>query len=700
MNKDKKDTVLSYEEVPLDSSYRPKPSGEEIQMPRLGGYCTSDTMPWGASKPHQSPPIMPPVTRTLVPSSTRTDIPICPIEEAEARENARLLSERISSVPKYVLPDLKKLLGTVTDTETFVEESKVFETIMSTQETLLQEAPQSTFAETEAVTNNTGTVQSVRPAEDNEIRVLKEEIIPPAMPAETASKETERPSELEQSVPPLVSPSTIPPVSPANDAIKQIAKAPLPVEEIPVRKVSLWESMRSSAKSVTGLIKRHSRAAAVAAGVAVTALTGGLIKHTANQSQVDNQPQTSYQTPDASMSVHSKENLAKKEQAETVKAARDEKKTETVTAVKNSRKVAEVLTSSKSPIVQDILTRGETRLTGNTITDTMIVSFRGLATNEQILQLNELQNSVNLGISVYLNEHFGTAAKTAESLKDPKLRNLYRTAQAEQKSGRLLPYLTKEKFPQQYKLAERIFADSAELGLDQSSSNNPAIQDRVSGNMFQAKVPGDSIKLRKADGSYHVILETVLDVFEGKNTRQALKEKLSGPLSEKPETGIHNAPDQTQRIYNNINQVNSSTVESEGSHQDATEKGRGETGNNDTLNNLRTAPELEEDFDAAWEKIAAGHDRLAAERDVLKKDRLVNLTLEAGLTTKQEKAAIIPMLAEKLAAMHPHADADRIKGLVRRYGYIGLASVKTEKREVAVTLNKNFQKILEEAVKA
>lgn len=645
------DDALSYEQVPLDSLRRPKQDGTNVQMPQLS-FPTRITQPWGVKKTASVPGISLHTSTISPPSMTKTAVPPSLPGEEEARRNADMMADRISELPRPSrLPNLHQLLETVADPDSYVDNSPAFKIVEDSKQD----------------------VSSILPVQETPITIT-DSIDPPKPPEQSSGYpvETGYNSPIE----------SLKPVSRPQPSIKPLEK-PLG-ESFRESAGNALAGVASSAKSISGFFRKHAKAAVLAASLAATAATGLLIKDSADS--VEHNPKSpTHQTLDTPAP----------KTPETVIVDRVENKT--VEKTQENRKFARVLEDSKSPVVQDIINKGETRLAGNTVTDTMIASFRGLVTNKQILELNVLQQSVNLGISVYFNEHFGTAAKVAQSLKDPKLRNLYRTAQAEQRSGRLLPYLTKDRFPQEYQLAAKILADGSELGLDQSSSPSAHAQDLVRGNMFQAKAPGDTLKLRKQDGSYHVILEVVFGVFEGKNTKQLLGEKLALNASETPDNI------QTGVIINRSGDNGSGEIETPAADP-GMDNGKGQTGQK-TLEDLSprhvasTAPQTDE-TDAGWDEIIAGHDQSAAERDSLKKSHTLKFDLNCGYTSKEEKAAIIPQVAEKIAALYPSADKAKIQGLVRRYGYIGFSSVKQDSRKVEVTLNKNFHRILEEVLSA
>ncbi len=648
------DDALPYEQVPLDSVRRPRQDPQTVIMPQLS-YSTRTTLAWGLKKTAALSGVHP-HTKTISPVKTSTDLLPFTEEEAETGRNAQIMSDRISEIPRQsLLPDLHQLLETVPDPNGFVDESPAFQILEASRQdvtTTIPAPPETIIAITESEEPPKPTTGWPEYSNENANAPVIDSLKPVARPQ----------------------PSIQPEGKPWTENIRETAKATL-------------AGLASVTQSIGGFFRRHAKAAILATGLAATATAGMLIKDSADQAD-NSQKQPTQQTVDTPAP-----------QPTVVVTPRVDQKVEIQTPEKSpeNRNFAQVLRESKSPVVQDIINKGETRLAGNTVTDTMIASFRGLATNKQILELDGLQRSINLGISVYFNEHFGTAEKVTQSLKDPKLRNLYRTALAEQKNGRVLPYLTKDRFPQEYQLSARILADGSELGLDQSTSSNARARELVSGNMFQAKAPGDVLKLRKQDGSYHVILEVVFGILEGKNTKQLLGEKLAVKHAE------NSNQIRTGAVIDRSGDNGSGGVEAP-AHDQGTDTGKGQTGQNTIDNGTPTgvasvAP-ITDDVDAGWDNIISEHENLALERAALQKNHALKFELNCGYTSKEEKAAVVPQVAEKIAALYPSADKSKIQGLVRRYGYIGFSSVKQESRTVEVTLNKNFHRILEEVLSA
>lgn len=382
---------------------------------------------------------------------------------------------------------------------------------------------------------------------------------------------------------------------------------------------------------------------------------------------------------------------------------------------KFQRTFSKRLLESKSPIVQDIINSGVTKMGHLTVTDTMITSFVGLASDAEKAQLIELQHQVNLAIGVYFNENFGTEAKLAKSLKDPRLKNLYRTARVAKEKGWYNSTHTKENFPQAAALAERLFADSSELGLDQSSNTNEQVKAFALGNMFQAKHPGDTLNFKKADGTYHIIQEMTFQIFEGKLVKDLVRENASGKAfkANTAAPGVDSKSDKTGKFLQNIFMPKGWNMFRTGGMKVAIDqdkelmeidKGWDQFDNNSGKPTTEVKEKSEMDLiDEGWEEIGKKLEKELEqnklERKAFEKNGSISFNLPLEYTTKEENQAIIPMVAEKLALLYPEANQEKIKGLVRQYGFIAFKKVNREGRGIfRVKIHPNFQKIFKMAL--
>lgn len=352
-----------------------------------------------------------------------------------------------------------------------------------------------------------------------------------------------------------------------------------------------------------------------------------------------------------------------------------------------ARTFAKVLTESKSPIVQDILNKGETKLLikNGTIVGMFIDSFQGLTNDRQKVEMKELEDMINQGLGVYFNEHFGSPAKVEAILKgnDQRMKNLYRTAKYAQEKGWTNSGLTKEKFPEAYAFAEMILKDASDLRMDESDNPDPKVQAFVTGNMFQAKMIGSNLKTRKANGEDHVILECIYKIFEGGNAHDALKEVQAARLAKAAEV-VNPAPAKQPGQQLNQSPVN------------------GQTGT--ILPNILVNPnqldrqtgdlKLMEEVDAGWDEIADQQEALEFERQLFEKSDTVDFLLPMDLTKSERNKLIVPKVADELARLYPQVDEQKLRSMIKQWGYIGFAGVKDNGDKVEVKLHRNFVKIL------
>ena len=218
--------------------------------------------------------------------------------------------------------------------------------------------------------------------------------------------------------------------------------------------------------------------------------------------------------------------------------------------------------------------------------------------------------------------------------------------------------------------------------------------------MFQAKHPGDTLNFKKANGQYHIVLEMALQVFEGKSVKDLVKANAapkSGAVEtqgQKPAQGVNTVPGKTGQILPNI----------------FLQRGFGGLGSfGNSFNKFPAQPKAvaaksEMDLiDDGWDKIEAAHSqerqKTLEDRNIFDKTGSVSFTLPLEYTTREENAAIIPTVADQLVKLHPLANADKIKKLIRQYGFIGFKKVDRQGRGMfRVELHPTFHKILKMAL--
>ncbi|MCC6643554.1 hypothetical protein IT411_02290 [Candidatus Peregrinibacteria bacterium] len=377
------------------------------------------------------------------------------------------------------------------------------------------------------------------------------------------------------------------------------------------------------------------------------------------------------------------------------------------------RTFAKVLNNSKSPFVQDIINKGEVKLMVNsgTIVGMFLDTFGGLTNDAQKVEMKELEKTINMGLGVYFNEHFGTEEKAARSIAaNPRLKNLYRTAKYAMEKGWTNSGLTKEKYPQEYAFAVAILSDATELGLDESNNPDPKVQNNVRGNMFQAKMPGSTLQVRKANGEYHVILEAVFKIFEGKKMADIMA--IRKAAAEMPAQQNVLTPKQdpvktnqsgTGPFFQNMHIIND--IHGHGSLKKTADRllmEEVDAGWDDLANPARpqTADQtLMDQIDAGWDDIEKTIDQRAVEKTTFEKSQTVEFDLPLEFTTKQENDAMLPRTIEKVVELYPQADAEKIRRIMKQYGWIGMKCLSREKGHIKMEIHPNFYKILKDILR-
>lgn len=696
--------VVSYEQIPLDkadSLERPVGSSRPRAIVPPDTETTGRTVPWLVGGPSSSRPR----AQTLpyspqmqdfndkpesVPavSGIRSNTP-APADVQEALENAERLSAEISSAARPGrLPDLTGLFEDETEVDTYVEQSQAFRglgpgTRISTQKAVRQTLP--------ALENEPDSANSAP-----EVTYDGPNMLPPALPRKELcptrpvvySRSAALPPkpQLPASVRPQLKPSTI-----ANAPLQEVRTAP-PVTLPRIKeKVSMWSRMRGAVgqklaaakESVSGFVRKHKAGVAVAAATSLAAATGaGLYMNQSQSTDSRDNADNTYQTVDTpAPSSSAEEAPAPVKTPKTVEAPPVQQNVEKAPAA--PRKFSKKLEDSKSPLVQDIINNGKAQLSGSILGNTMLMPFAGLANDAQKAELSKLQRSINLGMGVFFNEHFGTPDKVATSMKDPNLRSLYSTAKVMKEKGWTPPSLTKDKYPEEYQLAVRIFEDSHLLGLDKTDNLDPSVQARVNGNMFQAKKNGDTLQLQKADGSYHVVLEAVFNIFDGKTAHDTLQTVTGTSLAPPPTTDLNklnSAPSHTLNQSNPTTPVVPILQNNYMGGQPALISRGPDTG----------------DVDAEWEVLGQAMDQLAAEKKVFEKDLVLEVEVAGGLSRRELHSLLIGAVGEKLAMLYPMADRNQVVGMVKRFGYIGFHLVDADPAtgKCQVKVYKNVYKIL------
>lgn len=698
----------------------------------------SDSVQGDRSSPPDSTPAISGIrVQTLTPEE-QADI-------AETQQNAARISENMrTSLQPGRLPDLRGLFEDEAEIAGFVEESRIFDQATAPIKQQLTETVEQPS-------------QPVLPKDSPEGTVVpagkqsgKEPLPPAPQPVwinqyYAGQQEAEIPLVIKIEAPPGPQPATISSTAPVNVPLqKQAVDTPVPPppampridqEETilppPARK-SLWSRMKNrvnetiaaASGAIGAFVRRHKTGVAVAAATSLAAATGAGVLYQQNSQEDGSMAASSYQSVDTPPAPQGSDSLpsggeeassagdqapASATPETTTDSADspvpvDESPSNAAEKTPEPRRFAKVLQDSKSPLVQDILHKGETTLNGNILSNTMLMPFWGLANNAQKAEIAQLQKSINLGMGVFFNEHFGTEAKTAQSLKDPNLRALYATAKVMKEKGWAPPSLTKEKYPDEYRLATQILQDSHTLGLDQTTDANPQVQARVNGNMFQAKKNGDTLKLRKDNGQYHIVLETVFGIFDGKNCQEALGAAAAAETTAAAPAPAQNSQPavQGEQPAHPESPAGATFQQSPPSPTSAptTTFLQNSIGGAAQQGNVFSERPDTSEIDAEWTELFQQQDLLKAERQTLEKEQLLEVSAPAGLKPSELHGLLPAIVGEKLAILYPQADREKVVGIVKRYGFIGFRLLNSDRHsgKCRVQFFKNSFRIIKEVL--
>jgi len=447
-------------------------------------------------------------------------------------------------------------------------------------------------------------------------------------------------------------------------------------------------------------VVENKRGIALAAGLAVTASGGVIVAKSfsnSNVKQVDASAISS-STPAPSVKSVEQPKLVEQKKVDEVKSVESEKKApvaETKTS-KNAARYASLIAHSESRPLQQMLASGEYTLGDLSILDSMISPFKGLANDGQKLQIQNLEKDIQVALVIYFYEKFGDDAKKAESFKDPKLRNLWKTAK-HVKLGDFHKRLTPAQYEAALSFATNILErDASALGQD--VSGNPPTE----GNIFQANTPTSKIKIQKDSGALHVILARIDNIFEGglsANMAKAVHED-NGIEFGKSRNGagntLHNGGqslDPLGTILPNIAPLHLQDLDL-GKNLNP-ESGFGKTAQDISL----------EEMESGWEEIEKSVDVdlsdlewdskivIAKARESFREEGVVELQLDKGLTRAQEKAVIIDRVIERLVVLFGEQKRGTITNTVKQFGFAGF-------KKLEINLNGQVNVVMAPRVKA
>lgn len=643
--------VKGYEELPLDRAEERSP---------VSAYVGRRSSPQDA--PMTTRMKTQPYLGMPVGSPTQSGFRCQSIDLKDAQEtqaNAEQTSAEISAAlaPNRV-PDLSKLFDSVPEVGEYVENLPVFKPIEEPVKEVQTEV-QDTLAGSVSIQGEGALPEPIRAriakTEEPEIQIAPEPILPPPRLDNTSSTPDES--------------LHIPPSAPTPSIDEKNSHQNEPPKRSFWGKVgnslsSGWNAVTKTAKSV---LRKPATAITLAAGLVVG--SGAIVATSQMTDNSDSRQEEVAKTSAANTSPSKTSanqtgvvNLPPRVLEVESSPALDSAKTP-----EQKHEFSKTLMEAESPLIRRIVDSGKTTLRANLLGNTMIAPFAGIATHSQQAELSELTRSINLGMSVYFNEHFGTPEKVAESIKNPRLKNLYKSVKMMQAKGWVPPRLTKDKYPLEYKLASRIFADSEALGLDESDHPDQSVRDAVRGNIFRAKRPGAQINLKKADGSYHVVMELVFEIMNNHSAKDSMSQKLASVDSTRIHKGLESS-DTPESRYAAAPQLPVNTLMQ-------------------TTGVLHSTPVDTSDIDSGWgppstvelETASLAAPSITEMRNAFEKNLDMEVRVDPALSRMSQHKQVIEEVADQVAAMYPEADTEMVRGIVKRYGYIGFSIVSNDK---------------------
>ncbi|MGL5830578.1 MAG: hypothetical protein ACRCZE_00325 [Candidatus Altimarinota bacterium] len=456
----------------------------------------------------------------------------------------------------------------------------------------------------------------------------------------------------------------------------QIIPGPLArpkVEEVPAKKTSGWKKFRNWMG---------------AAALGVMAIFGA--KQVAEDMSENEMP-----APMASSSVRNaapveslapvmpsvKEQVApmpivKNQIVHTPKVDKPVKAVETVPA--RTLHAAKILKMSENKVLKSTLENGEFIVQpDSSLLDSMLMPYVGMASPEQKVQIKQLERDVQLGLTMYMYDRFGTPEKLEVSLKDPALRNLYKTVKTWNLSNveRRLPAADVVRMKE---LARRIVEDARGLGHDKAERAERAAV--IDGNFFNARGIGDVVKMRFADGRKHVLLEKMDEIFHG-GISHIMDKKAPAAIVKTPAT----APAQVQdQFFQNMMDLEAI-----------------DAGWDDVVETKpKTQAEELQEIDAGWDDVTDNKaekivvEKLTEERTEFEKSGIVKFELPRGLTTREENNLLLQELLKKVQELMPDADAKVVERVMKQFEFRAVRRQVKNGRNVEMELSSRFREIL------
>lgn len=460
------------------------------------------------------------------------------------------------------------------------------------------------------------------------------------------------------------------------------------LEQTTTKKPSLWDRIRQSTKTLL----------AVGYAAALTGLLAEFAKEAYNNETYEGQSSASLAPTQASGVA--KVSAAPKIVTQSAPVATQAPKVEATKGLAAKALETQPLDLTKVKMPEQLAT-GKLKMSSNNILRDTIHAFQNTANEQQKVELQNLRQLIYLGLGVYFNEHFGTPEKLTESLANPNIKNLHDTAKIAFNSNKHWidkEWHTKKRFGQAYDFATEILKEAHELGWDESSSKDAVVRENARGNMFNAKMRGETVSLQTASGRNHIVMTMAQRIMAGQTAQQAMATELQVRLAatgapaaksiDGSKTGLNTQPKNLE-IPQFLPNIAPAKVLME----------------EDTKNELAKIDAGWEDLlDEAKNKVPQVIDGQSVATPVaalkaFEEKKKVTITFDFGATTSQENNSVIPKVADQIASLYPKADGEKIRSLVKRYGWVGFKVSTRQAGQATIELNENLYKILQPLTK-
>lgn len=343
-----------------------------------------------------------------------------------------------------------------------------------------------------------------------------------------------------------------------------------------------------------------------------------------------------------------------------------------------------ILKMSENKVLKSTLENGEFIVQADSsILDSILMPYMSRGDEEQKAKIKQLERDVQLGLTMYMYDKFGTPEKLEASLKDPELRNLYKTVKTWNLSNveNRLPAVDVVRMKE---LARRIMEDAKGLGHDKAEKAERAAV--INGNIFNARGIGDVVKMRFADGRKHVLLEKMDEIFYGGISQIMDK----APAVAKPTVApaaAKNGSTQDKFLPNIAEDL------------EAIDAGwddlLNQAGSDEKVEKLDVQKNELEEIDAGWDEVEEKQSpQLIDEKAEFQKNGTVKFELPKGLTTREENNLLLPELMKKVKELMPEADQKVVERVMKQFEFRAIKRQVKNGRFVEMELNSRFREIL------